>query len=546
MLDSATRAARAVVSELLTAGIEHAVLAPGSRSAPLAIALLQAEAEKLITVHVRLDERDAGFLALGLAKASRKIVPVVVTSGSAVANLFPAVVEAYQAGVSLALLTADRPESARGTSAPQTINQKNIFGSFVKASADVSSDNFSQIEFQRLLSIAQSGPIGPVHLNLQFEMPLVPSAEHLDWRPETLPEVIETVQKREAETLTFPSHGVIIAGDIQNQTEADEVGMLAEQLGWPIICEPSSNLHHHKNALAHGVLLVATNKLPAPEAVVTAGTVGLSRPILNLLKTTKNYYAIALRGSGPDLPDPVQSAFKFLTQVPTGICQVDSEWLNVWLDADGEANKIVQKNLSAQTLTGPASAVAVWNTAADEDQLMVAASWPVRHLESFAPKRSGLRVWGNRGANGIDGLISTAWGIALASPGRTYLLLGDVAFLHDVGALAVPEDASEPDLTIVVIDNDGGGIFSQLEQGEPPYAKYFEKAFGTPHGKNLWQIAESFGFPCTRVTTASELASTLDHTTIGSGVQIVVCLTGSRADENELLNQIRAEISTKI
>ena len=544
MLDSSTRSARAVVSELLAAGVKHAVLAPGSRSAPLSIALLQAEAANLLTVHVRLDERDAGFLALGLAKASKTPVPVLVTSGSAVANLYPAVVESYQSGIPLVLLTADRPAASRGTSAPQTINQNQIFGSYVKASYDVSANDFEAVRFKDLLDLSQAIHSGPVHLNLQFEMPLVPTAEHLDWQPEVATPTSRVQQQSDLVKLKLPSHGVVIAGDIQDGNESEAVGRLAERLRWPIICEPSSNLHHHQNALAHGVLLVSSNKLPAPEVVITAGTVGLSRPILNLLKNVEQYYAIHLSGNGPDLPDPVQAADEILSQVPEASCDVSEDWLDSWLQADASVSKIVSQKLSTETLSGPAVALSVWSSAAESDQLMVSASWPVRHIESFAPKRDGLRVWGNRGANGIDGLISTAWGIALASKNRTYLLMGDVAFLHDIGALAVPEGAKEPDLTIVVIDNDGGGIFSQLEQGEPTYADYFEKAFGTPHGKDLWQISESFGFAATRVTTQSELKSTLERAKSVPGIQIVVCLTGSREIENELLNQIRTEISS--
>ncbi len=546
MLDSSTRSARAVVSELINAGVQHAVLAPGSRSAPLAIALLQAEAANLLSVHVRLDERDAGFLALGLAKASRKPVPVLVTSGSAVANLFPAVVEGFQSGIPLVLLTADRPAASRGTSAPQTINQNEIFGSFVKASYDISANDFETTKFKTLLDLSQTSHAGPVHLNLQFEMPLVPAAEYLDWQPVVAVSTSSIQQQSAGVELNLSSHGLVIAGDIQDVSEAKAVGQMAEQLGWPIICEPSSNLHHHPNTLAHGVLLAASDKLPNPEVVITAGTVGLSRPILNLLKNAKQYYAIHLSGNGPDLPDPVQAADEILDQVPAATCADSSDWLDLWLRADEVASEIVARSLDTESLSGPAVALSVWNSAAASDQLVISASWPVRHIESFAPKREGLRVWGNRGANGIDGLISTAWGIGLTSDTHTYLLMGDVAFLHDIGALAVPEGVSEPDLTIVVIDNDGGGIFSQLEQGETTYADYFEKAFGTPHGKDLWQICESFDFPCTRVTTQSELTATLTRVKSVPGIQVVVCLTGSRIAENDLLKQIRTQISSSL
>jgi len=546
MLNKSTSVARTIVSTLLENGVQHVVLAPGSRSAPLAIAFMQAEFAGLIKVHVRIDERDAGFLALGLAKASANLVPIVVTSGTAVANLLPAVVEAYQSGVSLLVLSADRPETARGNSAPQTIAQSNIFSSFVKANYDISCDSFSSDTFAELIKTSRATHRGPIHVNMQFEMPLVPDAQDVDWAPKLTDIELQVEHERLSKTLELPARGVIIAGDIVELEQARAVGKLAQQLGWPIIAEPSANVHAELNALAHGVLVVASNKFSTPDCVLTVGTVGLSRPILNLLKATSRHIAVHLSGNGPDLPDPVQSASEFLDALPVAQCALDIKWLAMWQQADALVSDVVFENLKANTLTGPTAAVQVWNHAADDDQLMVAASWPVRHLEAFAPKRSGLRVFGNRGANGIDGLISTAWGISEVAPNRTYLLIGDVAFLHDIGGLNVGESDEEPNLTVVVLDNAGGGIFSQLEQGRAEFAPYFEKAFGTPHGKDLWQIAESFGFATTRVTTQSELAQALQRTSSIPGVHIVICLTGERTAENALIQKINSEIETAL
>lgn len=551
MLTNSTKVARIIVEELLNAGVQHAVLAPGSRSAPLAIALLQAQEAGLVSVHVRIDERDAGYLALGLAKATESLVPIVVTSGTAVANLLPAVVEGFQSGVPLVLLTADRPVVARGKSTPQTINQENIFGNFVKGSIDTSINDFVASDFRELVQLARSIHCGPVHLNIQFELPLVPAKDELNWQPKLAPAHVSSDRLfgnrlEPVQSFAFPDRGLIIAGDIREETEAQAVGELATLLNWPIVCEPTSNLHIHSHALAHGILLVTSQQLPAPEAIITAGTVGLSRPILKLLKATSDYTALHLSGNGPELPDPVQNASRILDFVPTTPAHADTVWLDLWQTADEKVSNIINDYLQAESLSGPSAAVTVWSQAAQSDSLMVAASWSVRHLESFAPKRAGLKVFGNRGANGIDGLISTAWGAALASAGRTYLLMGDVAFLHDIGALAIPEGEAQPDLTIVVLDNDGGGIFNQLEQGEPQYANYFEKAFGTPHGKDLWQIAESFGFASTRVTTRTELGDALNRSGKIPGVHIVICLTGSRAKENELLSQIRTRVTAEL
>jgi len=542
VLDKSTFVARTIVSDLINQGVCQVVIAPGSRSAPLAIAFMQAEVAGLLKVHVRIDERDAGFLALGLAKASMNIVPIVVTSGSAVANLLPAVVEAYQSGVSLLVLSADRPKNARGNSAPQTIAQSHIFSSFVKADYDTSCDSFSSESFAELINLSRATHRGPIHVNIQFEMPLVPTPENVDWTPAISNIEFGICQEAPGQALTLPAHGVIVAGDIVEMAQAREVGKLAQQLGWPIIAEPSANVHDELNALAHGVLVVTSDQLPTPDCVLTVGTVGLSRPVLNLLKVTPKHIAVHLSGNGPDLPDPVQSASQVLDAIPVCDCQVDSEWLTSWQKADQLVGEIVAKKLQGQTLNGPSAALQVWNHAQDSDQLMVAASWPVRHLEAFAPKRTGLKVFGNRGANGIDGLISTAWGLAEISAERTYLLIGDVAFLHDIGGLNITEGSAQPNLTVVVLDNDGGGIFSQLEQGAPTFEPYFEKVFGTPHGKDLWQISESFGFATTRVTTQDELGKALQRTSSIPGVHIVICLTGQRALENTLVQDINREI----
>jgi 2-succinyl-5-enolpyruvyl-6-hydroxy-3-cyclohexene-1-carboxylate synthase len=198
--------------------------------------------------------------------------------------------------------------------------------------------------------------------------------------------------------------------------------------------------------------------------------------------------------------------------------------------------------LAANTLTGPSAARLVWDEAGDDDQLFVAASWPVRHLEAHAATRNGLQVFGNRGANGIDGLISTAIGVGIGTKKRTVLLMGDIAFLHDLGGLNLGSDQVEPDLTIVVMDNNGSGIFSQLEQGADEYQEYYEKVFGTPHGKDLWVIAESLGVPAKQVTTKSELAFALTNFEKVSGLKVIVCLTGDRKDENDLIKQIVSQI----
>ena len=558
MVNDSTAVGRMIVEQLLSAGMQHAVLAPGSRSAPLALALSQAADVGRITLHTRIDERDAGFLALGLAKASGRIVPVLVTSGSAVANLAPAMVEAFYSSVPVLALTADRPATHRTTNAPQTIDQVGIFANFVVGEVDLetSPSDSATIAVQELFKrmtglfvaqhhhsdVATALAMGPGHLNVQFEMPLMPAVAELEWVPSSSPDLSTSSPELVADssvvpTVELPSHGLMVIGDLSDKGIASHAAQLAHELGWPIVWEPTSQAHSYSNALSHGSLLLASGKLPTPEAVITVGTVGLSRSVLGILGSVKQHIAVQLPSASGVQADPALTATQILDVIPNATTIVDQLWLAEWQEADAKASEIVQRALAGQALNGPMAALTLWNHARDEDQLMVAASWSVRHLEAYAPARSGLRTFGNRGANGIDGLISTAWGIATCGKQLTYLLMGDIAFLHDIGGLNVP-DAVRPNLTVVVLDNDGSGIFSQLEQAQPAYRSHYEKIFGTPHGQDLWVIAEAFGFATARVTTKDELTRTLERTQNIPGVHIIICSTGTRVDEAQLINRI--------
>lgn len=533
-----------LVSQLLSVGVRDVVLAPGSRSAGLALAVAQAEQSGDLRLHVRIDEREAGFLALGIAKASAGPVAVIVTSGTAVANVLPAVVEAYYSGVALVIVTADRPASSRGRMAPQTINQTGIFSDFVDSYIDLEINPSAQSLERVRKSLLNTRGVRklPVHINVQCDVPLVPESDDIEWAPEKTRELVpESAEQIPASHIEVPARGVMIIGDVTNPQDAQRAGQLAVQLGWPVLWEPSSNAFSCATAISHGAIMVA--HMPVPDAVMTVGTVGLSRSILGLLRNTPEHISIHLPSNAVDEPNPVGTAQRILQEIPSATNVVEPEWLELWRQRSSTVEGIVSAALSGSTLTGPSAARYVWNHASDSNQLVVASSWPVRHVEAYAPCRRGLTVLGNRGANGIDGLISTAWGAALTQSQRTYLLMGDVAFLHGASGLNVSDDIVRPNLTIVVLDNDGGGIFSQLEQGAPDFQKHFEKVFGTPHGRDLWVIAESYGVPATRVTTLPELDRVLHTTDRIPGVHVIVCTTGSRADEFALMNTISKQIS---
>jgi 2-succinyl-5-enolpyruvyl-6-hydroxy-3-cyclohexene-1-carboxylate synthase len=532
------------VQSCLDSGVEQVVIAPGSRNAPLSWAFAQAEKAGLIKIQVRIDERDAGFLALGIAKATKKPVPVVVTSGSAVANLMPAIVEAFHSAVPVIVLSADRPASARGKSAPQTINQFGLFGTFVKSQIDVAPGITTALDISQVIESTVSGRPGPVQINVQFDLPLLPDVKEMEWQPKT--PSLTAISKTEChqKEIEVSGHGLFLVGDNADPEAVEEINQISQELGWPIIWEPTANSHMLANALSHGVVLLQADVAPKVDVVVTLGTVGLSRAILGLLKSVPTHLAIHIATAGSDLPDPVSSAKEILECVPKLTATVDSEWLSQWQTLDSKASTAIAAALAPDTLSGPSAAQLVWNQAGEDDQLFVAASWPVRHLESHASKRKGLQVFGNRGANGIDGLISTATGVAIGTKKRTVLLMGDIAFLHDLGGLNLGEGQDQPNLTIVVLDNNGSGIFSQLEQGAAEYQEHYEKVFGTPHGKDLWVIAESLGIPAKQVTTKTELKFALASFEKTPGIKVIVCLTGDRSAENDLINQIVSQVKS--
>ena len=541
-INNATRSARAIVQSCLDSGAEHVVIAPGSRNAPLSWAFAQAEKAGLIKIQVRIDERDAGFLALGIAKATGKPVPVVVTSGSAVANLLPAIVEAFHSAVPVIVLSADRPASARGKSAPQTINQFGMFGTFVKSQIDVAPDQTDLTEVSNVINLTITNRPGPVQVNVQFELPLLPDLENLDWQPK--PPSLKSFSKTDLKQkqISVPARGIFVVGDNADPESVREIDQISQAIGWPVLWEPTANAHLLQNSISHGVVLLQADIAPKVDAVVTFGTVGLSRVILGLLKSAPIHLAIHSATSGSDLPDPVSSAKEIFDCVPKLETKTDPEWLSQWQVLDHKAATAVATALSPDTLTGPSAAQLVWDQTGKDDQLFVAASWPVRHLEAYAAKRDGLHVFGNRGANGIDGLISTAIGVGIGTSKRTVLLMGDIAFLHDLGGLNLGEEQAAPNLTVVVLDNNGSGIFSQLEQGADEYQEHYEKVFGTPHGKDLWVIAESLGIPAKQVTTKTELKFALQSFEKTPGIKVIVCLTGERKHENDLIKQIVAQV----
>ncbi len=498
-MNPSTTTARAAVSALLEAGVRHVVLCPGSRSAPLAYALHAAETAGLLRLHVRHDERSAGFVALGIGKVAPEApAAVVTTSGTAVANLHPAVLEAHHSAVPLLVLSADRPAELRGTWANQTTDlQADLFGPAVRCAVDVAAGSAEVGDVvEGALRVARgqdAGAPGPVHVNVAFADPLTPDDE---WSPTAPPSAIAptAVDAEQSEPLVLdPSpRTVVLAGDGAGAAARD----LAEAAGWPLLAEPSSGARSGPNAVGPYRLLL---ELPGfggrVQRVVAFGRPTLSRPVTRLLDAAE--VEVVLVGEDWD-PGPGRSVRRVqAVRAVTG--RVNEQWLHSWTAAGRAAQEAVDGVLEEGPVSGPLVAREVWAAAAGDTSsaLVVAASNPVRDVDLAGHPsecREGL-VLANRGLSGIDGTVSTAVGVASCVP-ATRAFLGDLAFLHDIGGLAVPaEERDRLRLQIVVLNDDGGGIFGLLEHGEPQRAASFERVFGTPHGADLGSLCRGLAVP---------------------------------------------------
>ena len=599
-MNPATALATVLVDELARCGLAEAVVAPGSRNAPLAMALWEqaARSSGRLRLHVRIDERSAAFLALGLAKLSRRPVVVVCTSGTAAAHFHAAVIEADEAGVPLIVLTADRPPELRGTGANQTVDQLKLYGDAVRWFCEVGVPEAlpGMNAYWRSLACrawaAAAGAAGtmpgPVHLNLSLREPLVPDgaeaapagqdaathaaaghgavdagaagpATHGGW-PEPLAgreggmpwTVIGGGPPLPVLELPWTERGVVICGD----GSADPAALLrlAAEAGWPVLAEPSSGARTGPGALAAYPYLLESAEFVArhrPDVIVSAGLPGLSRAQLGYLKRAgpdgaPPRHVVLAQGPGR-WADPARTATDVAAAVRlAGARPGGTGWLASWLAADAAACDAASAILDADD--APSEPRLARDLAAglpDGALLWAASSLPIRDLDQQMAPRPGVTVLASRGASGIDGLISSAGGAALAHQraggGPAVALLGDLAFLHDAPGLFAGPEEPRPDLLLVVVNNDGGGIFSLLEQAAFPGP--FERVFGTPHGGALVQVAAAAGIPAVTLERASDLAGVLKGEWLpGAGIRMVEVRT-SRAAGTALRGRLRAACS---
>jgi len=590
-MNPSTALGRVVVDELARCGVTDIVLAPGSRNAPLAFALQLADGEGLVRLHVRIDERSAGFLALGLAKANG-IAAVVTTSGTAVANLHPAVLEADYAGIPLVVLSADRPAEVRGVGANQTIDQIGIFGGSTRLFHEISTPDHrtGQVGYWRAtLSRAVwaargrvSGHPGPVHLNVPLREPLVPDGdgtwlEPLDGRRDGGPwtdvawggeaaladtgspgtrgagpgvadelglAVARDTSAAEPSHLEGPPRTLMVIGDTPPLVR-DEAMAAASRAGWPVLAEPGPRTAGAE-VIDCGPLVAAADEWLAdnmPDRVLMVGRPTLSRSVNRLLSgALAPVEAIAAKPVWADPGHAVQRLYP-----PHALPSVaghggDPGFLAAWCKAGERAAVAVASVLDGAPPIGLTATRGIVDVIAPESMLYLGSSSIARDVDLVGGRLPAV-VYSNRGVAGIDGTVSSAIGAALGHRGTpAYAVVGDLTFLHDSNGMIIGPEEPRPDLCIVVVNDNGGGIFSLLEQGASEHAHRFERIFGTPHGTDLAKLCEATGTPYER----ARLVNLPDVLTPRGGLRVVeipVRRDKHRAIHAELRSAVAASLA---
>jgi 2-succinyl-5-enolpyruvyl-6-hydroxy-3-cyclohexene-1-carboxylate synthase len=567
-----TALASAMAEELARCGVRRAVVSPGSRSTPLAVALWRQPA---IEVTVLLDERSAGFFALGHALAIQVPAVVLCTSGSAAANLHPSVVEADQAGVPMIVLTADRPPELRDIGAGQTIDQLKLYGDAVRWFCEVGThqaDDAGLLHFRsvacRAYAAAAGDPRpGPVHLNVPWRDPLAPievdgavtataplAIQGRGERPltavtATRPSAPSALMDELAERLAAAPRGLIVAGRQADPALAEAVSELSAATGYPILAEPTSQLRrgpHDRSRVICAYELIAREPPDElfPELVVRVGDVPTSKALRLWLGSLEDLQQVVL--DADEWREPTRKADTIVRASPAAVCEdliarlkaiaasperAAAGWTGVWTDADQRIREGIAGELaSLDELSEPGAWTALAQALRDGDSVFAASSMPVRDLEMFmtcGPER--VRFFSNRGANGIDGLNSTASGIA-AGRGRTWAVLGDLALFHDLGGLAAASE--QGDLRLLVLDNGGGGIFHFLPQADVLPEDEFEALLGTPSKVDPAAALELFGLDPAIPATPAELKEAL------AGDQRAIVIRVDRRRNLELHRQL--------
>ncbi|HEY2772394.1 MAG TPA: 2-succinyl-5-enolpyruvyl-6-hydroxy-3-cyclohexene-1-carboxylic-acid synthase [Solirubrobacteraceae bacterium] len=552
---------RAFCDELARCGMEHACTSPGSRSTPLVLSLVR---EPRIRCWSHIDERCSGFFALGAAKATAAPVAVTCTSGTAAANLVPAVIEAHEARVPLIVLTADRPPELREVGAGQTIDQIKLYGGAVKwffevGVHDATPQNlrwFRALACRAYLTASQGRP-GPVHLNFPLREPLVldgPLPEDPTGTPDGSPWIsIRTETPHGAPPPPLPARGIVVAGRHERDRDLGlSVARFAERAGYPLFADPLSGARHGPAAIARYDLLLRDDELVGqfpPELILRVGDLPTSKPLRQWLDRHARVRQIALDPENA-WQDPASVVAEIVVADPRATLDAwapdrppDPDWLARWRDADDAADAAIASELSAGELSEPLVAARLGEWLGPDAALFVASSMPIRDVELYFPAAPAApRVLSNRGANGIDGTVSSAFGVAAAQTAPVVLLIGDVALAHDIGGLLAARRLKLA-LTIVLLNNDGGGIFHFLPVAGEGDA--FEEHVATPHGLEFAHAAALYGLEHRRVDTAGGLEAAVRESVAANDATRIIEVHTDREANLVLHRRLAAEVSRR-
>ncbi|WP_419882038.1 2-succinyl-5-enolpyruvyl-6-hydroxy-3-cyclohexene-1-carboxylic-acid synthase [Peribacillus sp. B-H-3] len=548
--EALTAYAAAFVDELAQNHVKHAVVSPGSRSTPLAMLLVE---HPDITVHINVDERSAGFFALGLAKALNEPVAMLCTSGTATANYYPAIIEAYYSRVPLIVLTADRPHELRSVGAPQAIDQINLYGKHVKWFVEMAlPENTDQMVkyarnvSARAIAAAANEPSGPVHLNFPLREPLVPdlSMAKEQWESEEEREAAVMIDSgalalspgqvdRIAQVFNESESGIIICGELKYETTKDAILSLAGKLGFPVFADPLSQLRsgdHSKELIVDTydtfLRFGEISETCKPDLILRFGAMPVSKPLLQFIKKQTSARHMVVDG-GAGWREPAGMATDMIYCDEVSFChdmlrRIDEKEDRNFLESMVSLNEKVRNALLAigddHELNEGKLFLLLSDLLPEHSTLFVGNSMPIRDLDTFFFNNSkGIRTLANRGANGIDGVVSTAIGVSTVSQ-NTVLAIGDLSFFHDMNGFLAAK-LQKQNLTVLLINNDGGGIFSFLPQSSEK--ENFEVLFGTPHGLDFSHAAQLYGANYAKVESWEHFSKTLTESFDIPGLKII-------------------------
>ncbi|MGX7023842.1 2-succinyl-5-enolpyruvyl-6-hydroxy-3-cyclohexene-1-carboxylic-acid synthase [Vagococcus hydrophili] len=567
MSDTMTKFLKASIEGFKDSGVVDVVLSPGSRSTPLALLF---ENDEDFKVYMDVDERSASFFALGLSKTKKKPVVCVCTSGTAAANYFPAICEAKESQIPLIILTTDRPQELRHVGAPQTMEQVHLYGDKVKFSMEfpVAEETPRMLQYSyaqtfQLVSRAESIPMGPVHANFPFREPLIPNLE------------VETpVLKRKQRVKgikvvqEFPKtlkegfneeKGIFLLGETTELVDVEKLVALAEKLGWPIFSDSLANLktsgvkssviiNHHDLLMKH----LELKEDLQPKVIIRLGRALLSKDTNLFLQNFEgHYYIVDDTGLIQDYSHQCDLVIESNKNafIEASLCQVEelapNNWLKQWKELDEKVSQILHQTNLLTDYSETRITADILNNLPNKSQLFISNSMPIRDTDTVLeaiPQTS--RLFGTRGINGIDGILSSAFGMTAASKECwNGLIIGDLSFFHSLNGLALGKKESLP-LTIFVINNDGGGIFSMLPQGQLP-KETFEPLFGTPQSLNIEALAQGFSCDYHKIQSLSEWKCLLPKIMGEPKLRIVEILT-NREEETAKRKEINQLISSKL